>query len=123
VRMAIYPGELEAVIADSGGEARTVSATYTGTLAVGPLVPFTGARDGISFSQLIPAVIQRLTGLVTAKGKEPLARISRFVLDNGLPGGNSGWTIYLTSGDTRFQALVLGSDPQVITRAGPRPPG
>jgi hypothetical protein len=50
----------------------------------------------------------------------PLASISRFVLTNSLPGGNSGWTIYLTSGTARFQALVLGDDPQIITPAGMR---
>ena len=50
----------------------------------------------------------------------PLASISRFVLTNSLPGGNSGWTIYPTSGTTRFQALVLGNDPQIITPAGMR---
>ena len=40
------------------------------------------------------------------------------MLTNSLPGGNSGWTIYLTSGSTRFQALVLGNDPQIITPSG-----
>jgi hypothetical protein len=118
VQMAIYPGELEAVIAGNGGEARAVSATYSGVLTVGPLVSFNGARNGIDFSQLVPGVIQQLTGLVTSKGRVPLASISRFVLTNSLPGGNSGWTIYLTSGTTRYQALVLGDNPQVITPSG-----
>ena len=35
VQMAIYPGELEAVIAGNNGEARAVTATYTGALTVG----------------------------------------------------------------------------------------
>jgi len=69
-------------------------------------------------SQLVPAVIQRLTELITTKGKVRLGSISRFVLTNSLPGGNSGWTIYLTSGSTRFQALVLGNDPRIITPSG-----
>jgi hypothetical protein len=120
VQMALYPGELEAVIAGNGGEARAVSVTYSGALTVGPLVSFDGSRNGIDFSQFVPGVIQHLTGLITAKGKVPLASISRFVLTNSLPGGNSGWTIYLTSGTTRFQALVLGNDPQIITPAGTR---
>ena len=55
---------------------------------------------------------------ITTKGKARLGSISRFVLTNSLPGGNSGWTIYLTSGSTRFQALVLGNDPQIITPGG-----
>jgi len=118
VQLAIYPGELEAVIAGSDGEAREVNATYTGALTVGPLVSFDGPRNGIDFSQLVPAVIQQLTGLFTTKGKAPLASISHFVLNNSLPGGNAGWTVYLTSGSTRFQALVLGGDPQIITPSG-----
>jgi hypothetical protein len=58
--------------------------------------------------------------LITTKGKIRLASISRFVLTNSLPGGNSGWTIYLTSGSTRFRALVLGNDPQIVTPGGTR---
>jgi hypothetical protein len=118
VQMAIYPGEVEAVIAGSNGEARAVTATYTGALTVGSLAAFQGPRNGIDFSQLVPRVIQQLTELITAKGKVRLGSISRFVLTNSLPGGNSGWTIYLTSGSTRFQALVLGNDPQIITPSG-----
>lgn len=120
VQMAIYPGELEAVIAGNDGEAREVSMTYTGALTVGSLVSFEGSRNGIDFSQLVPGVIQRLTELITTKGKVPLGSISRFVLNNALPGGNSGWTIYLTSGSSRLQALVLGGDPQIITPSGGR---
>jgi len=120
VAMAIYPGELEAVIAGNDGEAREVSATYTGALTVGSLVSFNGSRDGIDFAQLDPAVIQRLTELITTKGNVPLARVSRFQLTNSLPGDNAGWTIYLTSGSTRFQALVLGGDPRIITPSGAR---
>jgi hypothetical protein len=118
VQMAIYPGEVEAVIAGSNGEARPVAATYTGALTVGSLAGFEGPRNGIDFSQLAPGVIQRLTELITTEGNVRLASISRFVLTNSLPGGNSGWTIYLTSGSTRFQALVLGNDPQIITPSG-----
>jgi hypothetical protein len=82
------------------------------------LAAFEGPRDGIDFSQLVPGVIQRLTELITSKGKVRLGSISRFVLTNSMPGGNSGWTIYLTSGSTRFRALVLGNDPQIITPSG-----
>jgi hypothetical protein len=118
VQMAIYPGEVEAVIAGNNGEARPVAATYTGALTVGSLASFEGPRNGIDFSQLAPGAIQRLTELITAQGNVRLASISGFVLTNSLPGGNSGWTIYLTSGSTRFQALVLGNDPQIITPSG-----
>jgi hypothetical protein len=118
VQLAIYPGEVEAVIAGNNGEARAVTATYTGALTEGSLAAFEGPRNGIDFSQLVPGVIQRLTELITTKGKVRLGSVSRFVLTNSLPGGNSGWTIYLTSGSTRFQALVLGNDPQIITPGG-----
>jgi hypothetical protein len=118
VQLAIYPGEVEAVIAGNNGEARAVTATYTGALTTGSLAAFEGPRNGIAFSQLVPGAIQRLTELIATKGKVRLDRISRFVLTNSLPGGNSGWTIYLTSGSTRFQALVLGDDPQIITPSG-----
>ncbi len=118
VQLAIYPGELEAVIAGNNGQARAVTATYTGALTAGSPAAFAGPRNGIGFSQLVPGVIQRLTELITTKGKVRLGRISRFVLTNSLPGGNSGWTIYLTSGTTRFQALVHGTDPQIITPSG-----
>jgi hypothetical protein len=120
VQLAIYPGEVEAVIAGNNGEARAVTVTDTGALTAGPLTAFDGDRNGIDFSQLVPSVIQRLTETITTKGKESLASISRFVLTNGLPGGNAGWTVYLTSGSTRFRALVLGEDPQIITAAGTR---
>ena len=66
----------------------------------------------------LPSPTVALTELITTKGKVRLGSISRFVLTNSLPGGNSGWTIYLTSGSTRFRALVLGNDPQIITPGG-----
>jgi len=92
VQMALYPGELVAVIA-ANGQARAVSATYAGTVKVGPSVSFNGPRSGIDFAQLVPGVIQHLTKLIVAKGGVPLAEINRFVLTNSLPGQNSGWNI------------------------------
>jgi hypothetical protein len=65
-------------------------------------------------------VIQQLTTEITSRAHIPLTRISRFVLTNSLPGGNSGWTIYLSVGSTRFQALVLGQELEEITSSGPR---
>ncbi len=120
VQMAIYPGEIEVVMAANGGKAWPASVSYTGKLAVGTEVTFSGSRSGIVFGQLHPSVIQRLTKLITTKGKEPLAQISRFVLTNSLPHDDSGWNIYLTSGSTRFQSLVLGDDLVVITASGRR---
>jgi len=119
IQLAIYPGELEAVIG-ANGQAWPVSAPYSGALTVGRAASFNGSRSGIGFSQLDPRVIQRLTKLIVARGGEPLAHIDRFVLTNSLPGGDSGWNIYLTSGSTRFQSLVLGDQLVMITPSGPR---
>lgn len=120
IQMAIYPGELEAVIAASGGRAWAVSAPYSGALTAGSPVSFSGSRSGIAFSQLVPGVIEHLSQLITGKGGVPLSDIDRFVLSNSLPGNNSGWNIYLTSGTTRFRALVLGDHLVKITPNGTR---
>ena len=39
---------------------------------------------------------------------------------NSLPGQNSGWNIYLTSGTTHFRSLVLGDHLVMITPGGTR---
>jgi len=109
-QLAIYPGEVEAVIAGTMAR-RGRSRDVRRALTAGSPAAFEGPRNGIDFSQFVPGVIQRLTELITAEGKARLGSVSRFVLANSLPGGDSGWTIYLTSGSTRFQALVLGNDP------------
>jgi|HubBroStandDraft_5_1064220.scaffolds.fasta_scaffold07032_6 hypothetical protein len=119
VQLDVSPGELQAVVA-ANGQARLVTATSTGSITAGPPAGFSGSRDAISFSQLEPRVIQQLTAEITSRAHIPLARISRFVLVSSLPGGNSGWNIYLSAGSTRFQALVLGQDLKEITSAGTR---
>ena len=48
----------------------------------------------------------------------PPADIDRFVLTNSLADGDSGWNIYLTSGTTRVQSLVLGDHLVMITPSG-----
>lgn len=40
------------------GQARAVTATYSGALTVGPATSFDGSRNGIGFSQLVPRVIR-----------------------------------------------------------------
>jgi hypothetical protein len=57
VQLAIYPGGLEAVLVGHGGQAQAVSVSYTGAVTVGPPVSFAGSRNGITFGQLVPAVI------------------------------------------------------------------
>ena len=65
-------------------------------------------------------MIEHLSQLIVAKGGVPLSDIDRFVLSNSLAGSNSGWNIYLTSGMTRFQALVLGDHLVKVTPNGTR---
>ena len=120
VQLALYPGALEAVVA-SNGTAWPVTATYSGALTVGSSATFDGSRNGIDFSQFVPSVIEELTDAIAAKGGVPRSRIARFVLVSSLPGGNAGWNVYLTSGGTRFQALVLGQHLEMITESGTRP--
>src|SRR5262249_60470537 len=48
IQLAISPGELEAVVAGSGGEAHLVTASYPGQLKAGPAGPVTGPRGAIS---------------------------------------------------------------------------
>jgi hypothetical protein len=109
IQLAIYPGELIGVVARTG-QARAVSAAYTGALTVGPSTTFDGSRSGIGFPQLVPGVIQRLDRQIAARGGVKRADIGRFVLTSGLPHGNAGWTIYLRTGARHFQALVLGQN-------------
>ena len=119
IQLVVSAGAVQAVIA-ADGQARLVTATGTGSITAGAPVGFSGSRNAISFSQFKPAVIQKLARKITSRAGIPLARISRFVLTNSLPGGNSGWTIYLTSGSSRFQALVLGQELDEITPSGLR---
>ncbi len=117
LQMAIYPGEVEAVIAASGGKAWLATATYYNTLKAGKRTSFSGSRSGIAFSQLDPKVIQGLATKIAAKGGTNLASISRFVLTS-LPQQNEGWNIYLTKGSKRFQSLVLGQHLVELTPSG-----
>jgi hypothetical protein len=120
VQLALYPGQLEAVIA-TNGTAWAVTAAHAGTLTVGKPATFSGSRSGIEFSQLVPTVIQHLAERITVRGRVPLSHIDRFVLTNSLAGGDSGWNIYLTSSTPRFQARVLGDHLEIITPSGTHP--
>jgi hypothetical protein len=118
IQLALYPGELVAVIADSNNDAYLVTAPYSGGMTVGPPASFDGSRYGIEFSQFSAAVIEHLTKEIATGGGVPASAISRFVLTNSLPDQDSGWNIYLTSGTTRFQSRVLGYHLVEITPNG-----
>lgn len=77
--MAIYPGELEAVIG-AGGEGRLVTAHASGALTVGPPTEFEGERSGIEIPQLNPSVPERLVKLIAARGGVPIGGGARHAL-------------------------------------------
>jgi hypothetical protein len=118
VQLVLYPGELQAVIANADNEARLVTAVTGGTLTVGPPSSFTGARNAIYPSQLDAAVPERLARLISQRGSLPTARLARFVLY--FTAQNAGWNIYPLSGEIRFQSLLMGDALKVITASGAR---
>ena len=103
--MALYPGELEAVIG-ADGEARLVTAHPSGALTIGPPTRFEGVRSGIEISQLNARVPERLAAAIAAHGCVPTGEIARFVL--GTAGGDAIWKVYRASGSVRFQAHIMG---------------
>ncbi len=115
--LVLYPGELKAVIGDNG-EARLVTATTTGPLAIGPSTRFEGPRDAVNISQLTADVPERLARLIAAQGGVPTSRLDRFVLNLSLPGNLAGWDIYPRSGSPRFEALLTGDSLQRISASG-----
>ena len=116
--LALYPGELEAVIG-SNGQAQLVTVGPSGKVEVVTTSSFDGSRSGVEFSQLDPAVPQRLAGLIAARGGVPRSGLDRFVLTS-LRGGLAGWNIYPTSGSTRYQALLDGGSLKKISPSGIR---
>jgi hypothetical protein len=119
VRLVLYPGELQAVIANGADQARLVTAGTSGTLTLGPPSSFSGPRNAIYPSQLHASVPQQLAGLIASRAGVPTARLARFVLY--FAGHNAGWDVYQRSGAKRFQALLQGDSPKVTSPAGVRP--
>jgi hypothetical protein len=119
VQLAIYPGELQAVIINNQNEARLVTTDSSGALRLGPTRGVNGSRTAIYPDQITPSVVQQLTNLISSsKGGVPLAKISRFAL--AIRGQDAGWDIYPISGRIRFEALLQGQSPVVITAHGKR---
>jgi len=119
VQLAIYPGELQAVIINSQNEARLVTTDGSGALKIGPARGVNGSRTAIYPNQITPSVVQQLAKLISSsKDGVPLAHISRFAL--AIRGQNAGWDIYPISGRIRFEALLQGQSPEVVTAHGKR---
>jgi hypothetical protein len=110
--LALYPGELEAVVG-ANGQARPVTAHSSGALTVGPPTNFDGERSGITISPLDPAVPQRLARLIAAHGGVPAGQLDRFVLT--FPGDLAGWDIYPATSGVRFQAHVQGDSLEEVS--------
>lgn len=113
--MALYPGELEAVIG-ANGEAQLVTAHSSGALTVGPQTQFDGQRSGIEISQLNPRVPEQLVNTIAAHGGLPIKDIDRLVLGSAA-GGLAIWKIYPTSGTAHFQAHIQGDSLERVVAA------
>ena len=112
LNMAVYPGELEAVMG-ADGQAQLVTVHPSGALTVGPPTRFVGQRRGITVSQLNPGVPQRLAQLIARRAHVPINELDRFVL--GSEGDLAIWKIYTSRGQTRFQAHLQGDSLEEIS--------
>lgn len=118
VQLAIYPGELEAVIANEG-EARLVTAGAGGQLGVSSPSAFSGPRKSIFTEQLRASVPELLAHRISQADGVSTTRLARFVLRLGRE--NARWEIYALAGSTRFEALLDGEGLEAISASGRRP--
>jgi hypothetical protein len=118
VLLSLYPGELEAVIADDSGNARRVTAGTSGSLTVSDPTPFEGPRDAVNLSQLTADVPPQLARQIAAKGGVPTSRLDRFVLATSLSGPLAGWRIYPVRGRVYFDSLLTGTALERVTPTG-----
>lgn len=118
--MALYPGELEAVVGSSG-EAQLVTAHPSGAMTVGPQTHFEGERSGIEFSQVNPDVPQQLAKVIAARGGVKISQLGRFVL--GFAGEDAFWKIYPSTGSVRFRAHIQGDSLERIAGTQSKPLG
>jgi hypothetical protein len=116
VALALYPGQLDAVIAGDDDQARLVTAGTTGTLTVGSPVSFEGARQAVDISQLSAAVPQRLAKGIDLLAKVPATGLDRFVID--LSGQLARWRVYPIQGSADFEALLTGGEIRQLTLTG-----
>jgi hypothetical protein len=116
VALAIYPGQLDVVMADGLGNARLVTEGPTAALHVGQAVPFEGSRQAIGVSQVRADVPERLADEIAKLGGVPTAALDRFVLD--LSGPLAAWQILPLRGDGRFAATLTGQHLQRVSAHG-----
>jgi hypothetical protein len=112
--MALYPGEVQAVIG-ANGHARLVTVPTSGSVTVGPVGTFENSASGITVAELEANVPERLLHSIAARaGGVPASQIGRFVLAF-LPHEVSGWDIYTSGGEKRFQAELNGEALKVLS--------
>lgn len=116
--MALYPGELDAVIGRDGN-AETIRARGPSSLTIVRRSSFEGSRSGITPTQFNPTVPERLAREIAARADESVDRLSRFVLVS-LPGAKAGWRIYPVSGRVQFQAYLQGDSLKQISPGATR---
>ncbi len=110
--LALYPGALEAVVG-ANGQAQLATAHATGRLTVGPPTTFDGERNGITVSQLKPAVPQHLARLISTRGGVPTSMLDHFLLS--FHGGYAFWDIYTKNGVAEYTSHLLGDSLKQIT--------
>jgi hypothetical protein len=116
LQMALYPGELDAVLGRSGN-AELVRARGPDSVTTVQQSSFEGSRSGITLSQFDPSVPERLAHEIATHADESISRLDRFVLAS-LPGDLAGWLIYPVSGPEHFQSLLQGDSLKEISPGG-----
>jgi hypothetical protein len=113
VQLALYPGQLELVIADNDS-ARLVTADALGGVTRSPQSDFSGSRQAVSLSQISGQVPAELAHEIADRGGVPLSGLDRFVLDlSDAP--TAHWLIYPSGGGTFYRALLSGGGLDKIT--------
>jgi hypothetical protein len=119
VQAAIYPGELDLVVAKPSG-ALVVRADIAGRVDAGSNHPFAGTRDAVDLAQIKPSVPQSLVTRIAHHGGVPLASIDRMVLDTTAFGNLAGWRISPHTGPVYFRALLTGDGLERHSPSGKR---
>ncbi len=118
VQLAIYPGELQAVIVNGHNQARLVTTGPERQAEGWSGLELIGSRNAIYPEQLNPTVPGRLSSLINLRGGVALARLARFELY--FRGPDAGWNIHPISGAIRFQSVLQGDSLKALTPKGVR---
>ncbi len=120
VQAAIYPGEMDLVVAKPSG-ALVVRADIAGRVDVSDNHEFSGTRDAVNLAQIRPSVPQLLVTRIAHHGGVPLSAIDRMALRTGLAGDLAGWRITARKTPVSFTALLTGDRLLRVSPSGSRP--